>query len=50
MSISDVSEFSSVSYDIMLIITVLRCSLKVLIIQEACVYPLPQKIWVVGLV
>jgi hypothetical protein len=50
MSISDVSEFSSVSYDIMLIMTLLRCSLKVPIIREARVYPLPQKIWVGGLV
>ena len=34
----------------LLLLTVLRCSLKVPIIREACVYPLPQKIWVVGLV
>ena len=44
MSTSNVSEFSSVSYNLMLILTLFRCSLKVPIIREACVYPLPQKI------
>jgi hypothetical protein len=44
MSTSDVSEFSSVSYNLMLILTLFRFSLKVPIIREARVYPLPQKI------